>query len=61
MVTLVFEYMDQPDVDQEKEFATIAEAQNWLLGCREEDFNWIQMFTVSGYELAECYSEILEL
>ena len=59
MIFLAFEWIDQQNEEQEKEFDTLARAQEWLKGQRETDFNWICMYNASGYELAESYSEIL--
>lgn len=60
MVFLTFEMLDQQNEEQEKEFDTLARAQDWLKGQRETDFNWIVMYNAAGHELAETYSEILE-
>lgn len=52
--------MDATKEEQEKEFDTLARAQDWLKGQRESDFDWIEMCSESGDVLAETYSEILE-
>lgn len=59
MVFLTFKFVDSLIEEQEKEFDTIARAQDWLKGQRETDFDYIELWSEDGDELVSSYFEIL--
>lgn len=59
MITLVYELVDQPEVEHEREFSSRSEALLWVRGMRETDFEWIEVHTESWYFMAESWSDLL--
>lgn len=48
MLTLVYELVDQPEVEYEKEFSSRSESLLWLQGMRETDFQWLEACSPDG-------------
>ncbi|APD19671.1 hypothetical protein PP101_03 [Pectobacterium phage PP101] len=61
MMLISFCWVDSEEVEQEKEFDSLQDAQSWLQGHREEDFLWIDICNEDGDILAVSFAGILEL